>query len=160
VRGVVPATEARGVKTTGRKQGTKFRPGQSGNPAGRPKGSKNRSTALWAALLEDGGEEVLRRVVERARRGDPLCVRLVVERLLPRATPTHSVELDLPRMQRAGDIVSALATVLGSVAAGEMTLEEAGQFARILEGQRRAIETADLAVRVDALERGEEEPGR
>ena len=147
------------MKRTGRKHGRgdsgKFRPGQSGNPAGRPKGSKNRGTALWAAILEDGAEDVLRRVVERARAGDELCIRLVVERLLPRAQREHHVTVPLPAMQDAGDLVGALGAVLRSVADGDMTLEEARQFAGILETQRKAIETADLAVRIEALERVE-----
>ena len=41
-----------------------FRPGVSGNPAGRPKGSKNRKTQLAEELQKDGSE--LARVIKEA----------------------------------------------------------------------------------------------
>jgi hypothetical protein len=107
---------------------------------------------MLQGLIEGEGEEIVRKLIARAKRGDALSVRLVVERLLPRAVPQHRVELPIAGLARAGDIVDALGVVLRSVGAGEMSLEEARQFAAILEGQRRAIETADLAVRIEALE--------
>ena len=39
--------------TEGERPHWQFRPGQSGNPAGRPKGSKNRGSTLGWALLDD-----------------------------------------------------------------------------------------------------------
>jgi hypothetical protein len=40
------------------------------------------------------------------------------------------------------------------MAAGRLTLEEAASVASVLEVKRRSIETADLAVRIEALEKG------
>ena len=147
------------MKTTGSKQGRgaggHFAKGSSGNPAGRPKGSKNRSAELLRSLMEEGGEAVVRRLVEQAKAGDKLAIRLVVDRIVPRVRDEHTVSVALPAMAEAGDLVSALSAVLRSVAEGEMTLEEARQFAGILETQRKAIETAELAVRIESLERAE-----
>ena len=49
-----------------------FQPGQSGNPAGRPRGSRNKKTLLVLALLRKvlgmgkvGGDPAMRRYVER-----------------------------------------------------------------------------------------------
>jgi Family of unknown function (DUF5681) len=49
-----------------------FQPGQSGNPAGRPRGSRNKKTLLLLALLRKvlgmgkvGGDPAMRRYVER-----------------------------------------------------------------------------------------------
>lgn len=143
------------MKTTGREQGGRFRKGVSGNPAGRPRGSRNRSTELLRELMQEGGEAVVRKLVEQAKSGDRVAIRLVVDRIVPRVRDEHVVRVGLPEMQDAGDLVAALGAVLRSVAAGEMTLEEARQFAGILETQRKAMETADLAVRLEALERAE-----
>src|SRR5262249_19812467 len=57
-------------ETTEKKQDTRFKPGQSGNPAGRPKGSRNKvSEKLLDALaidFDDHGKEVIEKVrVER-----------------------------------------------------------------------------------------------
>jgi hypothetical protein len=39
-----------------------FQKGQSGNPAGRPRGSRNRTTILMQALLADRAEAIGRKV--------------------------------------------------------------------------------------------------
>ena len=41
---------------TDKKQGSQFKPGQSGNPNGRPNGSRNKATLALEALLDDEGE--------------------------------------------------------------------------------------------------------
>lgn len=57
-----------------------FQPGQSGNPAGRPKGSCNRQLAM----LRDAVEKVLPLVVERAMNGDEEAQKLILEKGLPK----------------------------------------------------------------------------
>lgn len=57
-----------------------FEPGQSGNPAGRPKGSVNKNLAM----LRDAVEKVLPLVVERALNGDAEAQRLILEKGLPK----------------------------------------------------------------------------
>lgn len=145
-----------GHSKTGRKQDGRFAPGQSGNPAGRPKGSRNKMTALCADLLGADGEEIIREVVRRAKKGDGVAMRLCVERLVPvRAARDRAVELgDVPAATVARDIVTAAAAVIQHAAAGDITLSEAREFLALLDVQRRAIETADLVVRLEALEGG------
>jgi len=46
-----------------------FAPGVSGNPNGRPKGTRNRLTLARAALFGSDGEEVARKLAELAGRG-------------------------------------------------------------------------------------------
>ena len=43
-----------------------FKPGQSGNPAGRPKGSRNRSTLALEAIFEAEAEAITRKAIELA----------------------------------------------------------------------------------------------
>ena len=56
--------------------------GHSGNPAGKPRGRRNRATVLREALRAGGGDPaVLRAVVMQALAGDAVAARLVIERL-------------------------------------------------------------------------------
>jgi hypothetical protein len=70
---------------------TRFKPGQSGNPSGRPKGSKNLKTLVESVfgrlvtLTENGkqvrltaGEVMLRRLVQDAMKGDHKAAELLL----------------------------------------------------------------------------------
>jgi hypothetical protein len=131
----------------------RFRPGASGNPAGRPKGSRNKVTALCADLLGNDAESIMERLIKMAKKGEPAALRLAVERLVPiRAARDRAVELDLPDVRSAADLVIAAGAVIQHAACGALTLTEAREFMVLLEGQRKAIETSELAVRIEALE--------
>jgi Family of unknown function (DUF5681) len=43
-----------------------FRKGQSGNPSGRPRGSRNRATILFQNLLEEDAEAIARKTARPA----------------------------------------------------------------------------------------------
>ena len=127
-----------------------FRPGQSGNPKGRPKGSRNRATLLAQELLGDEGEVIMRKAIDLAKKGDKVALKLCLERIVPRSGRT--VEIDLPAVKKADDLVAACSAVIESAAAGQLTLQEAREFMELLEAQRKAIETQDLVVRIELLE--------
>lgn len=60
-----------------------FQPGQSGNPAGRPKGSRNKATVALEKILNGDAESILRKAIELAQDGDPTALRRCLDRLLP-----------------------------------------------------------------------------
>ena len=123
----------------------------SGNPAGRPKGSLNKSTVLLAELLDGEGALIVRKAIDLAKEGSPLGLRLCFERLVPRRE--RVVEIDLPKVRKAVDVADAVAVVIAEAAAGNLTLPEAKDFLVLLEQQRKALETTELAVRLELLER-------
>jgi hypothetical protein len=144
-----------GEKLTGGKQAGQWAEGQSGNPAGRPRGSRNRLTKACADLLGDAAPDIMERLIKMAGKGHPVALKLCVERMLPaRAARDRWVELAVPVVAQASDLVTAAAAVIERAAAGEITLSEAKEFMALIDSQRRAIETADLAVRIEALESG------
>jgi hypothetical protein len=65
------------------------RPFQPGNP-GRPIGSKNRTTQILEGLAEGEAEQILQTVLEKAKAGDDACLRMLMDRLWPRAGATRS----------------------------------------------------------------------
>ena len=104
------------------------RPFQPGNP-GRPPGAKNKTTRLVEQLLSDEAENLTRKLIELAKNGNVGCLRDCIER-----------------------IVAAMAAITTAVNNGSLSPEEAGSLVRVLEGHAKAIETYDLAVRLDRLE--------
>ena len=133
----------------------RFRAGCSGNPAGRPKGSRNRMTTICSDLLSEASEEVMAKVLELARAGDGPALKLCVERLVPmKAARDRAVEVELPDVTAGTvrDLVAAAAAVIDHAGHGRISLSEAREFMALLEGERKLVETADLAVRIEALE--------
>ena len=121
--------------------------------SGRPKGSRNKTTLACQDLLDGEGAALTRVAIERAKAGDPVALRLVIDRVIPRGRG-RAVELELPKLSSAADLVEACAAVVEAAAAGDLTLSEAEGFMRLLDMQRKAIETHDLQVRVELLEQG------
>jgi hypothetical protein len=110
-------------------------------------------TQICADLLSADAESVIAKLIKEAKKGEPLAMRLVVERLVPiRAARDRAVEVALPEVSRAVDLVEAAATVVSEAAAGNLTLSEAREFMGLLETERKLMETVDLAVRLEALE--------
>jgi Family of unknown function (DUF5681) len=83
-----------------------FAKGQSGNPAGKPRGCRNHAARIAEALLDGGVEPLTQKVMEFALDGDPTAMRLCFERIVAprRARPVH---LDLPPISEPADITAA-----------------------------------------------------
>src|SRR5208282_2142242 len=119
---------------------TPGRPFGNGNP-GRPRGSKNRTTLLAAALLEGEAEELVRKGVELAKAGDPVMLKFFLERILPR---DRLIQLDLPEMNFADDVVEALGHIMRAVSEGRISPREGAALAALINSQTRAIDMADV----------------
>ena len=128
-----------------------WKPGQSGNPNGRPKGSRNRVTLVALAAMEEGADAIARKVVDLAKEGDISAARLVIERLVPVAKE-RPIFLALPDTGSAKGVAEAQAAILQAVAAGDILLGEAATLAGIVEARRKAVETLELETRISALE--------
>jgi hypothetical protein len=118
---------------------------------GRVKGSHNKATLIFDAIGQDGGIELIRVVQQHARDGNLRAADILLARLWPRRRG-RPVALDLPPLETAADIVKAHAALIALVSAGEVTPEEAGPISRLLENQRRALETHELEKRIQELE--------
>jgi hypothetical protein len=132
---------------------TRFQKGQSGNPAGRPRGARNRTTRLMETLLEGEAEQLTRVAIGRALAGDPLALKLCLQRLLA-PLRSRTIEFDLPPGDGSiATVAERLDATLAAVASGEITPDEAESLARLLQEQRHQIETADIDNRIAKLER-------
>ena len=53
------------------------------NPAGRPKGSVNKYTALARELMSEKSPEIVNKVISKAMEGDVHCLKMCLDRILP-----------------------------------------------------------------------------
>jgi len=126
-----------------------FQKGESGNPAGRPRGSRNRTTVLMQSLLEADGEALARKAVDLDKDGDLAALRMCMDRLVP--TRKHEpIAFELPRL----DTVTAASTIVAAVAAGELAPAEGADIAKVVDIYVRALATQEFEERLVKLERG------
>jgi hypothetical protein len=129
----------------------------SGNPSGRPRGSRHAALLALDAIGAEAGVDIMRSVVTAAKGGDMRAADILLRRLWPERKG-RPVLLDLPAITVPSDIVAALGAVSAAVAAGDLSPEEGAAVAGILEAQRRAVETVDMERRIAALERSRGTP--
>src|SRR5215213_5905663 len=104
-------------QTTGKRGGAPpFQKGQSGNPKGRPVGSRHKATLAVEVLLDGEAEALTRKAVEMALGGDTVALRLCLDRLLPVRRDRH-VPFALPPLETAADAVKAIAALVRAVGA-------------------------------------------
>ena len=127
---------------------TKWKPGQTGNPKGRPPG-KSAITKMRNSLSADV-PEILAALVAAAKAGDMQASRLGLERVLP---PLKGVEqpvtLTLPK---GGTLTAKAAAVLSAAATGVLAPGQAAQLITALGTVAKISEIDELTARIQKLE--------
>ena len=125
-----------------------WKPGQTGNPKGRPPG-QSEITRLRASLAGDL-PEILAGLVMAAKSGDVQAARLILERILPPVKPIEqAVALQLPE---GGTLTAKASAVLSAAAAGDLAPGQAAQLIAALGTLAKITEIDELAARVAVLE--------
>jgi hypothetical protein len=127
---------------SGRDASGRFVPGQSGNPAGKVPGTRNRKTVLMAALRDGEGEAAARVVIEKALAGDAVAARFVVALISPKPRG-RTIHLDMPEDDDC-NVVTAFNVTLRALCDGEITPDEAVTVSRFLDGRRRVLQAWQL----------------
>ncbi|HEY1430219.1 MAG TPA: DUF5681 domain-containing protein [Stellaceae bacterium] len=129
-----------------------FQKGQSGNPAGRPRGALNRATVLAQTLLSERAESIAGKVIELAERGDMTALRVCMDRLVP-VIKHQPIAVELPPIEKPADSVDAAASIAAAVAAGELTATEAAELAKVVDVYVRAVDSRGFDERLSKLEK-------
>jgi uncharacterized protein DUF5681 len=132
-------------------RGRPFERGKSGNPAGRPKGARNKATRAVEELLDGEAEALTRKAIDKALEGDMAALRMCLDRLLP-PRRDRLVNFELPTIESAGDALKASSAILAACAAGQLSLCEAVEFQSLVSTHVRMHESNDFEARIAALE--------
>jgi hypothetical protein len=139
-------------ENAGKKQAsTKFQKGQSGNPKGKTRGTKNNATLAAEELLRGELNGICRRLIEEALEGNMQAIKLVLDRVLPaRKNPT--VPISLPKLNSSSDALNALSVITDAVGTAEISPDEGEVLPRIVNSYVKALEVYDFEKRLTALE--------
>jgi hypothetical protein len=124
--------------STGAKQRHLFKPGQSGNPNGRPKGSKNRHGEQFVAAFANDFERFGVEVIQKVRCQSPEIYLKLASDICPRETQD--------KLQGAGSVFHACESVSEVVTAllAELDITEAIDLCDVLKAElvKRASDQA------------------
>ena len=124
-----------------------WKPGQSGNPKGRPAGSGE--VAKLRAAIADRVPELLSKLMAQALEGDTAAARLLLERAIaPLKAAEQPQALTLPD----GTLTDQGRAVLASVASGELAPGQGAALLGAIGTLARVAEVDELERRLTALE--------
>src|SRR5215510_7409242 len=106
-----------------------FVKGQSGNPAGRRKGSRNKVTELAEEVAGASVEEMTRRLLSAANDGKIAAMRLYFDRIWPKRRGAP-IAFEMPEVRSSADVPVALAAICRGVQFMKRSLDEAEIDAR------------------------------
>ncbi len=126
---------------------SQFKPGQSGNPKGKPRGARDKRTAL-RELLKPHAEALVAKAVELALSGDTTALKLCVDRLMPAYRPTDmAVEVTA-----TGSLSQRGEALIEAMSRGELSPDNTREMLQALAAQAKVIEFDELEARIQQLE--------
>ena len=90
-------------------------------------------------------------MIDKAKCGDAVTGRLILERVWP-ARKGARIAFNMPEVKTPADLSGAIAAINRQTADGDISPDEASLIVGLLDAQRKAIETNELADRLTALE--------
>jgi len=131
------------TKTSGR-----WRPGESGNPAGRRPGSG--SVQQLRLAIEDSLPEIIQCLADKAKAGDVGAARLLLERVIPALKPVEAPQaLQIDR----DDLSGQAKEIVALAASGAISVTQAAQLVAALGTVGKLIEVDELERRIQTLEK-------
>ena len=128
------------------KPSTKFQPGVSGNPKGKPK-DKTPATLLRKSIIDDMPEIILK-LVEQAKNGDTAAAKILLDRCCPALKP-QAMNITLPIN---GNLAEQGNEIIRATLSGNIPPDIGAQLITALASQGKLIELQELTERIEILE--------
>lgn len=139
-------------------RGRPFPPGNTLG-RGRPKGSPNREKSPSQHLLDEYASHIMRKCMAQAMEGNASAMRLCVERIFP-SRRGALIQINLPPIRTAEDVGRAAEKVTQAIRRGKLTPAEGNEMmnhlesrSRIIEGAKFETQLADLADKINAIQK-------
>ena len=127
-----------------------FKKGVSGNPAGRPKGIKDKRVK-YRELLAEHAPHIIDKCVELALAGDMMAVRICLEKLIPNAKGNFLTNTQIKKLAK-GDINEVLDSnknIINAIFDKEVTVEQGQAMTNVLSSHAELIEKSDIFKRME-----------
>lgn len=125
---------------------TSFKPGQSGNAAGRPPGKTARGR--FRELVEPDMQELVQTLLDMAKGGDVQAIRVILDKTVPNL----KASADNIKLRASGTLEETGAAVISSMTRGAIAPDEALTVMGALATQAKLIEQQNVVARLDQLE--------
>lgn len=128
----------------------RFQKGQSGNPKGKTKGTKNKATRIVESLMQNELDSICQKLLELAVDGNIQAIKLVLDRILP-PKASRSVEIAIPKIENAKDALQAISMVIHAVGEGELTPSEGEAITKIIQSFTQSLQSYEFDQRLSIL---------
>ena len=126
----------------------RFEKGVSGNPNGRPRGSRDRRTVL-RELLNPYAPDLVQKAVDMALQGDSAALKMCLDRLV---APLRTSSPEFP-IDATGSLQDRGEAVLQAIQRGQLDAVTGNAYLNALSEQARLKEHTELETRLANLER-------
>jgi hypothetical protein len=128
------------------KPSTKFQPGVSGNPKGKPK-DKTPATLLRKSIVDDMPEIILK-LVEQAKSGDTAAAKILLDRCCP-VLKAQAMAINLPVN---GSLAEQGGEIIRATLSGHIPPDIGSQLITALSNQGKLVELQELTLRLERIE--------
>jgi hypothetical protein len=131
---------------------TKFQPGQSGNPAGKPRGVVDKRSKV-RRMLEEHSQEMVDIVLDMARERDPTALKLIFERISPKPKSDRAnLGFDIDKIKDNKDLMGVIEKLMISAVAGDLPDDQGKTIASLTKTMSELHKLGELEDRIKALE--------
>jgi hypothetical protein len=112
---------------------------------------EKRATQAMQLLLDGEAQALTRKAIELALDGSTMALRMCLDRIGP-SRRERAVPIKIPPVRDAVDLAATMTAIIAAAGKGEISPDEGGRLARLIDIFLRAVETRDFERRLQLLE--------